>query len=93
MQPRGQQFDPRTGNAETPRQMARRAFAELDTCVDACPNCGATGGEPVQIGSGETSRETGYCDEATGCTLCAGRVKGEQSPAIRPAEEDGDVWF
>ena len=52
---------------------------QFDTCVDACPNCGATGGEPVQIGSGETSRETGYCDEATGCTLCAG-------PAIAKAE-------
>ena len=71
-------------------------LAELNTpqgaviALPECPNCGQTGGDPVRLGTGETSAATGYCDEGDGCTLCDPRRERAQPFEV---QEDGDVTF
>jgi len=73
-----------------------RHFAEIDEAQpepepdNICPNCGRTGGDPVRLGTGETSSTTGYCDEGEGCTLCDPRRERAQPFEV---QEDGDVTF
>lgn len=53
-------------------ELGAAAESLLDADVFVCPNCGELGGTPVEL-RGDECGQTGYVDEFSGCSLCAGR--------------------